>query len=98
MSFVTSFFAATILTISSMVKTANSETDIAKDTKTNSDEEFDIKCSLTEQIPIIEKLSDLYSSELYDGPEIFYEVKIGERYLRLFSWHYPIDSWSGRFS
>jgi hypothetical protein len=95
MSSVSSFFATSILTISSNAKTASSsEKDIAKDTVTKHDVECDLKYSLTDQIPLIEKLSDLYSPELYDGPEIFHEVKIGGSYRSLFSWHYPIDSWS----
>ena len=95
MSSVTSFFATSILTISSIAKTANSsEIDVAKDNETKHDVEYDFKCSLTDQIPLIEKLSDLYSPELYDGPEIFHEVKIGDSIRHLFSWHYPIDSWS----
>jgi hypothetical protein len=89
MSSVSSFFATSILTILSIENTANSsEMDIAKDTETKDDVECDLKHSLTDQISLIEKLSDLYSPELYDGPEIFHEVKIGGSYRCLFSWHY----------
>jgi hypothetical protein len=57
--------------------------DVANDSETKHDIECDLKYSLTDQIPLIEKLSDLYSPELYDGPEIFHEVKIGGSYRRL---------------
>jgi hypothetical protein len=67
--------------------------DFAKDTETKHDVGCEnITCSLTEQIPLIEKLSDLYRPVLYDGAKIFQEVKIRNRYRRFLA--IPIDSWS----
>jgi hypothetical protein len=84
---------ASILAISSRAKGSNSlQMDLSRSMKTTSDVVTNNKCCLVDQTPIIQELCQLYSSHLYERAATSCKVKVGKRYLRLYAFHFPIDS------